>query len=45
MAFPRHVHGHAVLGGLDHHPEAAQGLEHFHPEGPDGEIAPVDQGS
>ena len=43
VALPGDVHGHAVLGGLDHDPQAAQGLEHLDAERPDGEVAPVDQ--
>ena len=32
-----------VLGGLDHHAEPAQGLEHLDAERPDGEVAAVGQ--
>ena len=41
VALPDDIHGHAVLGGLDHDAQAAQGFEHLNPEGPDGEVAPV----
>ena len=44
VALPGDVHGHAVLGGLDHHPEPAQGLDHLNAEGPDGQVAAVGQG-
>ena len=41
VALPGHIHGHAVLAGLHHDPQAAQGLEHLDAEGPHGEVAPV----
>ena len=44
VALPGHVHGHAVLGRLDDDPEAAQRLEDLDAEGPDREVAPVEQG-
>jgi hypothetical protein len=43
VAFPGHVHGHGVLGGLDHHPQPPEWFEHLNPDWAYGEDRPIRQ--
>ena len=45
VPLPGHVHGHVVLGRLDHDPQAAQGLEHLNVERAHGEVGPILRGA